>query len=238
MKRNNPNSLVSKWKQAFSGGGKKPSEAKTPPKQEGASLALIKNAPVSFKLSRLDNPKDFELMCFVCRAVAKTADNPYRTVLHVEQTRTGSRLVACDGLRMHVAEISKKIKSGDYKAYVTKDAVMLGEPLTGINFPKWLKGIPENTVKRGVINLEKSGIGRDRNETEKLSIALNAFAKQTGEAVNIRHLEDLTKREWVVYSQNEKHKAVVLKQKNGRAREPDEKSPVAVILPINLQKAA
>jgi hypothetical protein len=235
MKRND---LISKWKQAILGGEKKPSEAETPPAQEGAALTLVKKAPVTFKLSRLENPKDFELMGFVCRAISKTAEIPFKTVLHVEQTRTGSRLVACDGLRMHVAEISKKVKSGNYKVHATKDAIMLGEPVTGITFPTWSKGIPENTVKRGVINLEKSGIGRDRKETEKLSIAMNAFAKQTGETINLRFLEDLTKREWVVYSQNERHKAVVLKQKGSKAHEPDEKSPVAVIIPIDLQKAA
>jgi hypothetical protein len=238
MKRDTPNSLISKWKQAFSGKENKPSEAKSSPKQDAAALTLIKKAPVTFKLSRLENPKDFELMGFVCRAITKTSDKQFRTVLHVEQTRKGSRLVACDGLRMHVAEISKKIKSGDYKVHATKDEIILGEPVTGIKFPAWSKGIPEKTVKRGVINLEKSGISRNRNETENLSIALNTFAQQTGETVNIRHLEDLTKREWVVYCQKEKNKAIVLKQKGNKNNEPDAKSPVAVILPINFQKAA
>jgi hypothetical protein len=236
MKRKTTNSLVAKWKQVFSKEEKKPVTAVAPqqsePKPKGASLALLKKVPVIFRLSRLENPTDFELMSFVIRACAKTARVAFLTVLHVEQTRTGSRLIATDGHRLHIAEISKKIKSGNYKPHVLKDVITLSDPVEGIKYPAWAKAIPETTVKRGVINLEKTGLGKDQNETEKLSIAFNAFVRQTGEAVNIRHIGDLTKCEWAVYSQNEKHKAIVLKQKNGRTGETDEKSPVAVIVPI------
>jgi hypothetical protein len=236
MKRKKTNSLVAKWKQVFSKEEAKPVTAVTPNQggsdPKGASLALIKKFPLTFRLSRLESPADFELMSFVIRACAKTADDAFKTVLHVEQTRTGSRLIASDGHRLHVAEISKKIKSGNYKPHVLKDTITLGEPVEGVKYPAWAKAIPETVVKRGAINLEQSGLGRDRKETEKLSIALNAFTKQTGETVNIRYLEDLTKREWAVFSQNLKHKAIVLKQKNRKTGEPDEKSPVAVIVPI------
>jgi hypothetical protein len=239
MKRESPESLVSRWKQGLY---KKPGDAGAPAKDlpgekegletAGASLALIRKEPVTFRLSRLENPEDFERMRFVVKACARTADVPFKTVLHVEQTRTGSRLVACDGLRLHVAEISKKIKSGDYKPHVTKDCVSLGMPLEGVRFPAWAKAIPEKTEKRGIINLEKTGMGKDRKETEKLSIAFNSFVRQTGEPVNLRYLEDLTKREWTIYCQGEKQKAIVLKEGYGKAEVPDTKGPLAVILPI------
>jgi hypothetical protein len=168
-------------------------------------------------------------MGFVIKACAKTAGDQFKTVLHVEQTRSGSRLVATDGSRLHVAEISKKIKSGDYKPHVTKDLITLGDPVEGVKFPAWPKAIPaEKAVKRGVINLADTGMGKDRAETEKLSLAFNSFVKQAGEPVNLRYLEDLTKREWAVYCQEGKRKAIMLKE-NGK---PDDKSPVAVILPI------
>jgi hypothetical protein len=234
MKREKTDSLVAKWKQVFSKGKARPAEAVAPQQSgpKGASLALVKKVPVTFQIARLESPADFEIMGFVIRACAKAADDAYKTVLHVEQTRTGSRLIASDGHRLHVAEISKKIKSGNYKPHTTKDVITLGEPVEGVRYPAWAKAIPETVVKRGAINLERSGLGRDQKETEKLSIALNAFARQTGETVNIRYIEDLTKREWAVFSQNEKHKAIVLKQKNRKTGEPDEKSPVAVIVPI------
>jgi hypothetical protein len=239
MKRKSPESLVSRWKQGFY---KKPGEPDAPtkdisgrkeaPETVRASLALISKEPVTFRLSRLESPDDFERMRFVVKACTKTADVPFKTVLHVEQTRTGSRLVACDGLRLHVAEISKKIKSGDYKAHVTKDSVSLGAPLEGVRFPAWAKAIPEKTEKRGIINLEQTGMGKDRRETERLSLAFNSFVRQTGEPVNLRYLEDLTKREWTIYCQGEKQKAIVLKEGHGKTDVEDTKGPLAVILPI------
>jgi len=234
MKRITKTSLISKWKEAFSKGKENsaianPSSQKTGHGTAGASLALIRKEPVTFRLSRLENPVDFERMCFVIKACAKSNNPSFKSVLHIEQTRTGSRLVATDGLRLHVAEISKKIKSGDYKPHVTKDAVSLGAPVTGVKFPEWAKAVPEKTEKRGVINLANSGMGKDRLETERLSVAFDSFVKQTGEPVNLRYLEDLTKREWAVYCQTGKRKSIVLKEKSGN---PDAKVPLAVILPI------
>jgi hypothetical protein len=239
MKRESPESLVSRWKQGFY---KKPGEPDAPvknlsgekerPEVTETSLALIRKEPVTFRLSRLESPEDFERMRFVIKACAKTADVPFKMVLHIEQTRTGSRLVACDGLRLHVAEISKKIKSGDYKPRVTKDCVSLGAPLEGIRFPAWAKAIPEKTEKRGIINLEKTGMGKDREETERLSLAFNSFVRQTGEPVNLRYLEDLTKREWTIYCQGEKQKAIVLKEGYRNTDVADTKGPLAVLLPI------
>ena len=236
MKRKTTNPIA-KWKDALSKGKENAIEVENLAKQtedqsKGPSLAIVRKTPVTFTLSRLENPKDFELMSFVVKACAKTGDAPFKTVLHVERARKGSRLVASDGLRLHAAEISQKIKSGDYKPHATKDVITLGSPVEGIKFPSWSKAIPDNAVKRGVINLEKSGLGRDRKESEKFSIAFKSFMKQTGEAVNLRYLEDLTKKEWAVYCQNGGRGAIVLREKTGRIGEPDGKSPIAVIMPI------
>ena len=237
MKRKTTASLAAKWNKAFSGGNAISIEGEIPQqknrsKTKGASLALIKKVPVTFLLSRLENPEDFERMLFVIKACARNGGFPFKNIIHVEQTRTGSRLVATDGLRLHVAEISKKIKSGEYKPHVAKDAISLGKPLEGIKFPAWAKAIPEKTERRGAINLANSGMGRDRKETEKLSLAFNSFVKQVGEPVNLRYLEDLTKREWAIYCQDGKRKAIVLKEKNGSMESPGTKGPLAVILPI------
>jgi len=216
MKRKTTASLADKWKKVFSGSNAKPVEKEL----------------FTFQLSRLENPDDFERMLFVVKACARNGGFPFKNVIHIERTRTGSRLVATDGLRLHVAEISKKVKSGEYKPLIAKDTITLGKPLTGVKFPAWAKAIPENTEMRGVINLANSGMGKDRKETEKLSLAFNSFVKQTGEPVNLRYLEDLTKREWAVYCQDGKRKAIVLKEKNGSAESPGTRGPLAVILPI------
>jgi hypothetical protein len=237
MKREKNVSVISRWKDSLSKQKAKAPDSETQRKKgkiqsSGTSLSLIRKNPFTFQLSRLENLKDFELMSFVIKACSKTGDKPFKTVLHVEQTRKGSRLVACDGQRLHVAEISKKIKSGDYKPYAARDTIILGEPVTGIKFPEWSKIIPKESQKLGVIDLEKSDLGKNQRETEKLSIAFQTFARQTGETVNLRFLEDLTKKEWAVYSQKEGQHGIILRQKTGRFREPDEKSPMALIVPI------
>ena len=138
MERAKPGSLAAKWKEA----SKKTAKAVKPklPKKKkqdvdelsGPSLVFFKEKdPVTFQLSRSKNRKDFELMSFVNSACDKAGDDPVKAVIHVEQTKTGSMLVACDGIRLHAAEISKKIKSGDYRPHVTKDTISLGEPEKG-----------------------------------------------------------------------------------------------------------
>ena len=238
MKRTKTGSLTAKWEKVSSKKTVKAIEPKLPKKQDesgsnGLSLALTRKTPVTFRLSGAENPKDFELMAFVIRACDKNAAEPFKTVLHVKQTRRGSRLVACDGIRLHVAEISKKIKSGDYKPHVTKDAITLGEPEKDIEYPEWVKNIPEDAEKRGVVSLAKSGLGKDREETEKLSIAFNSIVKQTGETINLRHLDDLTKGDWAVYSPyGDRIKVITLRKQSGKAGETEHKFPVAVIRSI------
>jgi len=231
------NGLIANWnKDTFPHGKDKAIEVKKLPikniqQSNGPSLTIVRKETVAFQLSRLENPKDFELMFFVTRACLKMADRPFKTVLHVEQTRTGSRLVASDGLRLHVAEISKKIKSGNYKPRINKNVIFLTELAKNINFPIWSKVIPDNPVKRGVINLEKSGLGKNQEETEKLSVALHTLIKQTGEPINLRYLEDLTKREWAIFSKEGK-KVILLRQKPARIGESTERSPMALFMPI------
>jgi hypothetical protein len=171
-------------------------------------------------------------MVFVLKSRSKDENRPYLTVLHVEQTKTGSRLIACDGLRLHVAEIDWNIKSGDYKPVLTKDRISLGDPVEGIVFPNWTKVIPENTEKRAVIDLADTGMGKDRNQTERLSWVFHSFVTQTGELINLRFLEDLLKTKWSVHCQGVKHKAMVLKAEGA------EKSVFAVIIPLPEADAA
>jgi len=235
MKRKKPNGLIAVWKDTFSREKETAIEVENTTKQtvgqeNGANLVLIRKTPVTFRLSRLDNPEDFERMSFVIKAIAKDGDTRFKTVLHVERIRRGSRLIASDGLRLHVAEITKRIKSGNYKPHVTKDVITLGNPIEGIKYPSWSKVIPEKTVQKGIINLKNSSMGKDRKETEKLSLAFNDFLRKAGEPVNLRYLEDLTKQIWVVFCRTEKHGAILLKEKNGYADSSG--APMAVIMPI------
>jgi hypothetical protein len=240
VRRPNPANIVD-WKRILSGtmqqetkpkpkpgikqGGRATAQ-RIPKKPETSSLVFIKKEPATFQLSRLENPESFERMAFVIKACSKDPRRAHLGVLHVEQTRTGSRLVATDGLRLHVAEIAVKLPSGDYKPLLTKDAAGLGKPVTNIAFPNWKRVVPENIRKRGVINLEASGWGKNQNRTEALSRAFNAFLRQTGELVNLRFFEDLTKKQWSIYCQPERGKAILLREDGAR------QDIFAVVMPL------
>lgn len=187
---------------------------------------FIKKEPVTFQLSREKNPDDFERMAFVIRACSKDPRRKHIMVLHVEQTRTGSRLVATDGHRLHVAEITEKLQSGDYIPAVTKDAVRLGEPATGIMFPNWSKVLPVDTAMRGCINLKDAAWGKNQNQTEKLSRVFNSFVRMTGELINVSFLEDLTKKEWSIHCQAGKNRAILLRELGAKM------STYAVLMPM------
>jgi len=231
MNYSNPG-IVSMWKSRFPGkelpkrkrAVRKAPAQKKDEKPQSPALKLIKKTPIVFLLERKDNPADFERIVFVAKACSN--DKPGLNVLHVEQTKTGSRLVASDGARLHVAETSQKIKSGSYKAVMTKEAVGLSVSDSNFRFPNWNNVVPLKITKRGFIDLHKAGFGNDRDGTEKLTVAFNSFARQTGETVNLRYLDDLPKKQWTVYSQNEKGKAVVLREKG------EEYSVYAVIMPL------
>jgi hypothetical protein len=198
-----------------------------PPKRAGTAAA----APVPPRVSNgvftlIRNRDEFERALFVLKACNKQSGREFTTVLHVEQTRNGSRLVATDGIRLHVAEIGAKIRSGNYKPVVTQDAIRLGAPVADIQFPLWAKVVPAHATRKGVVNLESTGIGKARSASMAMARAYNSFVRQSGEKINLHFLEDLPKRQWVIYCQNEKRKPLVLKE-DGAARET-----YAVIMPL------
>ncbi|GHV37257.1 hypothetical protein AGMMS49546_04470 [Spirochaetia bacterium] len=234
-KMNYPNgSIVAKWKKAFppketpkqKRAGRKVPEKIPEPKTAEPALAMIQKLTVVFQLERKENPVDFERMAFVIRACSKDNTRPYLCVLHVEETKTGSRLVASDGRRLHVAEISTRIKGGNYKPVMTKEAIGISELAEEVQYLNWQRVIPDNAVQRGVINLEPYSLSKDPKQTEKLSIAVNALMRQTGETVNLRYLQDMTKTKWIVHSQDEQGKALILKESGA------EKTVYAVLMPL------
>jgi len=225
MKRKTQARAVSKWKKVFSGIKAKTDTGGGQPKQKEPSLVFFRGQPVTFRLSRMENPEDYERMAFVLKACSKTRGRSFKTVLHVERTKTGSRLVASDGYRLHVAEITKRIKSGDYKPLVTRDEIILGEPLEGINFPAWEKAVPKNTVKSGVINLEKTGKGNTVKKAAEMSIAVDELNAKTGLVVNMRYVTELPKTAWTVYKEPVSGKVLVKQQ--GR-----EDNAYAVFVPV------
>ena len=165
------------------------------------------------------NKDEFEKILFVLRACDKCGGRTFTEVLHVERTENGSRLIATDGKRMHVAKIKTMIKPGDYKPVVTQDVIRMGKPLSGVQFPNWKRVVPVNTLHRGCINPGTAAVGEGNP-------VYRSFVRQTGEQVNPKYLEDLTKKPWTVYSQREKRKALLLKERGAKTE------TYAVIMPL------
>ena len=207
------------------GGTEKTVAGKSAAKKQTAKTA--KKDAQSVRIERNpSNQDDFDKLVFVNKACSNDDKRPFTTVVHAERTRTGCRLVATDGRRLHVAETNLKIASGNYKLSATKDAVSLGTPVPDILFPNWARVIPDGAKKKTEIDLADTGIGKNVKQSEKLSQTFNAFVKKTGLLINLRFLEDLPKTDWVVYTQKEKDKAFVLKQKT------DPNGAFAVIMPL------
>ncbi|GHU84558.1 hypothetical protein FACS189473_2190 [Spirochaetia bacterium] len=182
--------------------------------------------------SRIENKDEFERILFVLKALKCDGGHPFTSVLHIEPTKTGSRLIAIDGNRLHVAEINRKIESGDYKPVITRETIELKDPVKNIVFPNWTKVLPEKTVKKGTISLKNTGMGKNLDMTRKMTVAFGTFFRMTGEIVNMRFLEDLPKTEWSVYTQvgpgKGKHKKLILK------RQGDPKRTYAIFAPLDL----
>jgi hypothetical protein len=181
-----------------------------------------------FEITKKDGEgEDYRKAVFVLKAISDDSTRPFMCVLHVEVTRSGSRLVCTDGRRLHVAEISQKIPSGEYSCEITKQTVFLKGPVPDIVFPNWRKVVPAKALEKGSIDFSKSGLGQKTAQCAQMSIAFHLILAKTGEVVNLKYLDDLGKEEWNVYSQEEKHKAILLKH------DTDGKESLAVIMPMD-----
>jgi hypothetical protein len=155
----------------------------------------------------------FERIQFVCKALKKNTGHPFTTVVHVEHTRSGTRFVAADGKRLHVAEIRGRIPKGDYKPKVKRDIITL-ELVDDINYPNWKNIVPETALNKGTLKLDHAGIGKDMEMAADMSLAFNDFVQKTGTIVNLKYLDDLPKREWRLSVHRDRKTVVMMEQKD------------------------
>jgi hypothetical protein len=191
-------------------------QSKPPTVPNGFSRNKVKS--IVFTPSR--NHEEYEKIQFVLRACERNSGKEFANVLHVENVRNGSKLIATDGKRMHVVEISTRIKQGNYKPIVTKDKIILGIPVLNVSFPNWERVVPTKVTRRGCVNIDNTAV-------YEYSRIYKSFTEMSGEKVNPNYLSDLTKKPWVVYCQSEKRKAILLKE-HGAKRET-----YAVIMPLS-----
>jgi len=172
-----------------------------------------------YSFTPFQNKEEFEKILFVLRACDNSGGSTmFTNVLHIEKISDGSRLVATDRKRMHVTDVSARIKPDNYKASVTKDRITLEKSGFCGDYPNWKSVVPVNVKRCGCISLENI-TGSKTNTTN------SAFTKMSGEKINPDYLADLTKNVWAVYRQSEKRKAVLLKEYGSR-------ETYAVIMPM------
>lgn len=165
-----------------------------------------------FEISKgKSNAIDYENAIFVIKSISDDASRPFMCVVHIEESVMGSRLICTDGRRLHYADITMEIPEGDYTPVITKRSIFLKGPVQVGSFPNWKRVIPENGQDRGTVNLEKTSIGKNLSQNARFSLAFSQILEKTGEIVNIRYLEDLPKKEWTVFSTEEKNKPIIFK---------------------------
>jgi hypothetical protein len=229
-------SIVSQWKSRFPAQSVKTEKTvkttrRTAPKVETVnepkptSAPAVRSVPTSIVVRREDSFIDFERLSFVCKALSKDVTRLYGSIVHVEQAGKQSLLLATDGHRLHAAKLNRSIPVGDYKPLITKGAVTL-TPEPDIQFPNWKAVIPTKVTRVCVLDLEDTGLGKNESQTQRMALALSAFFRDTGETVNLRYLDDLSKKVWVVYGQKEKGKTLLFKEKDA------EEEVFAVIVPL------
>ena len=174
-------------------------------------------------ITKAKSPENYEKIMFCMKAMGGRQDRPFTRYMHIENARTGSRLVCTDGKRLHAATISVRIPAGNYQPEVKDDCVHFKNPV-GIAFPAWKNVLPEDAVFKGTANLEKID-GTKAEREEKFSVAYGSFLFATGFKVNMGFLRDAIGSKWKIFTQGG-NKSLVKLEKD------DDKNLFAVFAPL------
>ena len=175
-------------------------------------------------ITQSKNPGDYGKILFCMKAMGGKQDAPFTKFMHIENTRTGSRIVCTDGKRLHAANLKTRIPAGNYQPEVKDNCVHFTNP-SDIFFPAWKNVLPENAKPKGTVNLENVRSGTKTEREEKFSSAYCSFLFDTGINVNMGFLKDLPCAKWNIFAQGGEKKLVKL-EKN------DDKNQFAVFAPL------
>lgn len=177
-------------------------------------------------ITRTQNYKDYERLMFCIKALGKDEDPLFTHYLHVENGRTGSRIVATDGKRLHVAKLSSRIPAGNYQPKV-KDYAICFEKSEEIAFPSWKNVIPEDADYKGVLELEGMSCGSKVERDERFTNIYCSFLFDTGFNVNLGYIKDLPNVNWKIFIKNGKNRLVMLQNSS------DPQNQYAVFVPVS-----
>lgn len=175
-------------------------------------------------ITQSKNPVDYGKILFCMKAMGDKNGAPFTRFMHIENARTGSRIVCTDGKRLHAANIRCRIPAGNYQPEVKENCVHFKNP-SDIFFPAWKNVLPEDAKPKGTVNLEDVGTGTKEERDEKFSSAYCSFLFDTGINVNMGFLRDLPSAKWNIFAQGDGKKLVMLEK-------TDDKTQFAVFAPL------
>ncbi len=180
----------------------------------------------NYTIRRQENYKDYERIMFCIKALGKESDPDFTHYLHVENGRAGSRVIATDGKRLHVSNLSIRIPAGNYQPVVKDYSVCFGASKEVV-FPVWKNVVPEDATYKGLLQLEGLNSGSKVERDERFTNLYCSFLFDTGFDVNIGYIKDLPTANWKIFTKKGRNNLVLLKNLQ------DEENQYAVFVPLS-----
>ncbi len=179
-----------------------------------------------YTITRQQNYRDYERIMFCIKALGKDSDPHFTHFLHVENSRTGSRVIATDGKRLHVSNLSVRIPAGNYQPVVKEYSISFGSP-KDIGFPVWKNVVPEDADYKGILQLGGLNSGSKVERDERFTNIYSSFLFDTGFNVNLGYIKDLPNTSWKIFTKKGRNNLVLLKNLS------DERNQYAVFVPVS-----
>lgn len=180
----------------------------------------------NYSITRQENYKDYERIMFCIKALGKESDPDFTHYVHVENERSGSRVIATDGKRFHVSNLSIRIPAGNYQPVVKDYSINFGSSKE-VSFPAWKNVVPEDAQYKGIMKLLGLGTGSKTERDEKFTNAYCSFLFDTGFNVNVGYIKDLPSSNWKIFTKEGRNKRVMLQNVY------DEQNQFAVFVPVS-----
>lgn len=177
-------------------------------------------------ITRQQNYKDYERIMFCIKALGGESDPDFTHYLHVENGRNGSRLVATDGKRLHVSNLSIRLPAGNYQPVVKDYSICLGSSKE-VAFPAWKNVVPDDADYKGMLELEGMNSGSKVERDEKFTNIYCSFIFDTGFNVNLGYIKDLPANKWKIFTKKGRSNLVLLQNMQ------DEQNQYAVFVPVS-----
>lgn len=175
-------------------------------------------------ITQTKNPEDYGKILFCMKAMGGKQSVLFTRYMHIENTRTGSRIICTDGKRLHAANVKIRIPAGNYQPEVRNNCVCFKNS-SDIIFPAWKNVVPDETKLKGTVNLEGIGNGTKSEREEKFSAAYCSFLFDSGINVNMGFLKDLPCTKWNIFTKDGQNKLVKLEN-------DEDKNQFAVFVPL------